>query len=88
MKKPPSKVADNWPPISFFQYCQPAQNQPKSHILFHKNVSLRGFYILTLLSRLIPCLEFMELACRVLNGHFGPVYLLQVSKIMTKHDAS
>ena len=28
MKKPPSKVANNRAPI-FFQYCQPAQNQPK-----------------------------------------------------------
>ena len=32
------------------------------------------------LSRLVPCLKCMELACQVLNGHFGPVYLLQVSK--------
>ena len=32
----------------FFQYCQPAQNLPKSHFLFHKNVSLRDFYIMTL----------------------------------------
>ena len=47
MKKPPSKVAHNRPNF-FFQYCQPAQNQPKSHILFHKNVSLRDFYIMTL----------------------------------------
>ena len=39
MKKMPSKVA---------QYCQPAQNQPKSYFLFHKNVSLRDFYIMTL----------------------------------------
>ena len=30
---------------------------------------------LGVLSRLVPCLN-----CRVLNGHFGPVYLLQVSK--------
>ena len=30
--------------LSFFQYCQAAQNQPKSHFLFHKNVSLRDFY--------------------------------------------
>ena len=41
MKKTPSKVAPNQPPI-FFQYCQPAQNQLKSHFLFHKNVSLRN----------------------------------------------
>ena len=32
----------------FFQYCQPAQNQHKSHILFHKNGSLRDFYLMTL----------------------------------------
>ena len=31
----------------FFQYCQPARNQPKSYFLFHKNVTLRDFYILT-----------------------------------------
>ena len=28
-------------------YCQPAQNQPKSHILFHKNGFLRDFYLMT-----------------------------------------
>ena len=32
----------------FFQYCSPAQNQPKSYILFHKNGSLGDFYIMTL----------------------------------------
>ena len=32
----------------FFQYCQPAQNLPKSHILFHKNSSLRDFYTMNL----------------------------------------
>ena len=32
------------------------------------------------LSRLVPCLNWMELDCQVLLGHFGPVYLLQVSK--------
>ena len=48
MKKPPSKVAHNRPSI-FFQYSQPAQNQPKSHFLFHKNVSLHNFYTMTLL---------------------------------------
>ena len=26
-------------------YCQPAQNQPKSHIIFHKNGWLRDFYL-------------------------------------------
>ena len=32
------------------------------------------------LSRLASCLKCMELACQVLNGHFEPVYFLQVSK--------
>ena len=35
-------------PNFFFQYCQSAQYRPKSHLLFHKNVSLRDFYIMTL----------------------------------------
>ena len=35
----------------FIQYCQLAQNQPKSHILFHKNGSLRDFYIMTFTGR-------------------------------------
>ena len=30
MEKPPLKVANNQPNL-FFQYCQPAQNQSKSH---------------------------------------------------------
>ena len=46
MKKLPSKLLIMGP--IFFQYCQPAQNQPKSHILIHKNVSLRDFYIMPL----------------------------------------
>ena len=32
------------------------------------------------LRRLVPCLKWMELGCQVLLGHFGHVYLLQVSK--------
>ena len=32
----------------FFQYCQQAPIQPKSHFLFHKNVSLHDFYTMTL----------------------------------------
>ena len=43
--KLPSKVAHNH--NFFFHYCQLAQNQPKAHILFHKNGSLRDFYIMT-----------------------------------------
>ena len=47
MKKMPSNVAHNRPPF-FFQYCQPAQNQPKSQFLFHKFCSPREFCITTL----------------------------------------
>ena len=47
MKKLASKVSHNLPNY-FFQYCQPAKNRPKSHILFHKNGSMRDFYIMTL----------------------------------------
>ena len=32
------------------------------------------------LCRLVPCLKCVKLALQVLLGHFGPVYLLQVSK--------
>ena len=32
----------------FFQYCQPAQNQPKSQFLFHKNYSPRDLCVMTL----------------------------------------
>ena len=35
-------------PVRNFQYCQPAQNQPKSYILFHKNGSLQELYKITL----------------------------------------
>ena len=37
----------------FFQYCQLAQNQPKSHILFNLNGSLRDFYKMTLPADLV-----------------------------------
>ena len=48
MKKPPSKVAHNLPQF-FFHYCQLAQNQPKSHFLSHKNVSLHDSCVMTLI---------------------------------------
>ena len=35
-------------PNFFFQYCQSAQHQTKLHLVFHKNVSLCDFYIMTL----------------------------------------
>ena len=47
MKTTPSKVVYNWPKF-FFYDCQPAQNQPKSQFLFHKNCSLHDFFIMTL----------------------------------------
>ena len=37
----------------FFHYCQLAQNQPKYHILLHKNGSLCDFYIMTLVKMLL-----------------------------------
>ena len=32
------------------------------------------------ISRLVVCLKCMEVACQVLQSHFEPVHLLQVSK--------
>ena len=46
-KNTPSKVACFTAQFSF-QYWQTAPNQPKFHILFHKNGSLCDFYIMTL----------------------------------------
>ena len=48
LEKPASKVAHNRPKGFFFQYCQPAQIQPKSQLLFHKNLPPRDFFIMTL----------------------------------------
>ena len=56
MKKTASKVAHNQPKF-IFHYCQPAQNQPNSHVLFYKNGSLQDFYIKTLI---IPILRFSQ----------------------------
>ena len=47
MKKPPSKVAHNWPRL-FFQYCQSAQIQPESQSLFHNNLPPPDFFLMTL----------------------------------------
>ena len=55
MKKTTSKVAHNQPQI-FFQYCQPAQNQPKSQLQFHKNCSPHDLCIITL-----PVAAFMTI---------------------------
>ena len=55
LKMLPMKTLKNFPqkyktlrPSPKFQYCQPAQNQPKSHILSHKNGSPWDLYIMTL----------------------------------------
>ena len=34
-------------PIFLFRFCQPAQKQPKSNFLFHKNASLCRFFIMS-----------------------------------------
>ena len=57
-KKNPMKTLKNIPqrhycPFRNFQYCQLAQNQPKSHILFDRNVSPRDLYKITLISHRI-----------------------------------
>ena len=48
IKKMPSKVANIRNRLDSFLYCQPAQNQPKSQSLFHKNCSSRNLCIMTL----------------------------------------
>ena len=63
MKKSPSKVAHNRPRL-FFLYCQPAQIQPKSQFLFHKNCSPRDLCIKTLRSRGIYLLYLKSRALR------------------------
>ena len=37
-------------PVRNFQYCKPAQNQTKSHILLHKKGLARYLYIVTLVT--------------------------------------
>ena len=49
----PLKTWKNWPQKStqiFFQYCQPAQSQPKSQFLFHENFSRRDLCITTVVT--------------------------------------
>ena len=46
MKKSTSKFAHDQPKSFFFHYSQLAQNQPKYHILFHNNGSLRNTHCL------------------------------------------
>ena len=44
LKKRPQKLLVSGPKL-----CFSIANQPKSHILFHKNGSLRDFFIMTLI---------------------------------------
>ena len=48
MEKPTSKVAHNRPVC--FEYCQPAQDQPKYQFMFHNNCSSHDLCILTLIT--------------------------------------
>ena len=61
MKKTASKVVHNRSELLFFHYCQPAENQPKSQILFHKSGSLRDFYKMTLVAAAV-CKLVIEFA--------------------------
>ena len=58
-------------PQFFFQYCQPAQNQPKSHFLFYKNVSLGDFYIMTLIG--------------TMSSDSPPLNCFRITDLMGKH---
>ena len=55
---------------------KPSQNEKGQ-----KNFQLHRFFGPSYFDlALVTCLKYMEVACRVLHGHFGPVYVLQVSK--------
>ena len=45
-------------PKTFFQYCQPAQNQPKSQFLFNWNYSTHDLCIMALVLR--TCIMWLE----------------------------
>ena len=79
MKKLPSRVAHNRSQLDFFQYCHPPQNQPKSHILFHKNDSLRDFYTMTLtgLVKLLHCFVRFQIVV-MLNPYGTPFHAVVV----------
>ena len=44
-------------------------------------MALVRYTVYGVLSRLVLCLKCIEVALQVLHGHFGPVYLFQISKI-------
>jgi len=50
----------------FFQYCQPAQIQPKSQFLFHKNCSPRDLCIMTLITVALTSTACHRCHCHIL----------------------
>ena len=76
----------------FFRYCQPAQNRPKSHFLFHENVSLCAFYIMTLDRtvkndpkighHLSQCWKLHNWPCFIKYTHYLPTVIWQESVII------
>jgi hypothetical protein len=68
---------------TFYFYCQPAQNQPKSQFLFHKKYSPRDLCITTLFSTALHCARVLRLSgaflylgsFRIFSGtHLGKKY--------------
>ena len=47
MKKPPSKVAHNWPPTFFFMYWPGCPNSPEKEIPYHQKLFNAGLGIQT-----------------------------------------
>ena len=71
MIKLPSKVAHNRPKY-FFQYCQPAQRQPTSEFLFHKNCSPYN-YVFHIIAQVTQNLELSAYAQRTTYLFFGRI---------------
>ena len=69
-QKNPEKLLIIRPKLfTFFQYCQPSQNQSEFYILFHENGFLHYFYILTL-STFMTSTCHCILACILCTVHF------------------
>ena len=77
----------NWPKLFFFQNCQSVKNQPKSHFLFQKNVSLPAFYIMTVCNlskqfnfRWNNTMQCQEIFIRVEEDFSTPMYVYEWKK--------